>query len=290
MKNTRLLITGGSGYIGNQLIDRCISLKIPFSAIDKAKHKDKKDIVKLNLCNRKQTLDFIRKTSPNVIIHCGTNSALAYKNKFIEAFREDAIALSNLLEGISELSECRLIYFSSSYVYSGLPAGEVVQESMALQPDHNFGVAKLFFEQFALRSNPGTVIYRLSSVYGPGNAIYPNAIYTMAMECLRNNKLTVWGAGSRKMQYVYMDDVLDCIVNGFTTDAGIYNLGGDEYITVSEVAKLIADFYDAEIVYLHNKKEGETLPFMSTMKLTKTLNKKFNPSSNSITEYLQTLL
>ncbi|MCX6237752.1 MAG: NAD(P)-dependent oxidoreductase [Bacteroidia bacterium] len=290
MKNNLILVIGASGYIGNQVVNRCQRQNIQYSAIDKVNAKENKDIVKLNLCNRKRTKDFISHLSPTVIVHCGTNSALAYKNNFNEAFREDAIAISNLLEAISGLPECRLIYFSSSYVYSGLSPIGAFEESIALQPTHNFGIAKIFFEQLVLRCHTNSVIYRLSSVYGPGNAIHPNAIFSMAKECLENGKLTVWGAGSRRMQYVHIDDVLDCVIGGFIIDSGIYNLGGNEYITVSEAANLIADFYSSEVVYLHNKKEGDTLPFMSTMKLVKTLNHKFRPSDDSITKYLQTLL
>ena len=69
-----------------------------------------------------------------------------------------------------------LIYFSSSYVYSGLSLKETVNEETILNPKHNFGFAKFFFENMIKRITSNYIVFRLSSVFGEGNYLHPNAI------------------------------------------------------------------------------------------------------------------
>ena len=130
--------------------------------------------------NRIAIVTLIRVYKPDTLVHCGTNSALAYRDNLLQAFREDAEGTANILEALTGYRDCRLIYFSSSYCYSGLPRNEAVSETTPLRPVHNFGLSKAFFEQLMLRNHPNTIVFRLSSVFGPGNALHPNAVYDMA--------------------------------------------------------------------------------------------------------------
>lgn len=286
----KVLITGGLGYVGSELVKQLESDGIDYVSVDKKNPAAKKGTIFLDLCDRQKTARVIGKFKPDVFVHCGTNSALAYRDHFPESFREDAEAIANIIESLSKLPGCRLVYFSSSYYYSGHSTKERVSESVSLQPAHNFGVAKSFFEQLVLRSHPSTVIFRLSSVFGPGNAINPNVIFNMAKECLETGKLTVWGTGSRKMQHVYMQDVITYIYAAFTLQPGIYNLGGNEYLSVAESAKMIADFFGVSLVFLKDKKEGEMLPFMDTAKLKRSSADHITPFKDSLKEYLELLL
>ncbi len=286
--NKKILVTGGFGYVGGELVKQLEKHGIDYLSVDKKNAPGKKTIL-LDLCDKKATAELIQKFRPDILVHCGTNSALAYRDSFLESFRDDAAAIANILESLSKLPACRLIYFSSSYVYSGQDIKKPVDESAVLNPSHNFGVAKSFFEQFALRNNSSTVVFRLSSVFGPGNALNPNAVFNMAKECIKAGQLTVWGTGSRKMQYVYMSDVLACIYEAFALQPGIYNLGGSEYLSVAESAKMISAFFGAKVVFLKDKKEGETLPFMGTAKLKRSAAAHIIPFKDSLKEYLSLL-
>jgi len=284
----RVLVTGGFGYIGSELVKEFVRHEIEYISID-AKNTAGKNMLSFDLCDRKKTVDVIEKFKPDVFVHCGTHSAMAYRDRFLASFNEDISALTNILEALVKFPSCRLIYFSSSYVYSGISSTVPVVESMPLQPVHNFGVAKSFFEQLAIRSHPNTVVFRLSSVFGPGNALNPNSVFNMAKECLETGSLTVWGTGSRKVQYVSMQEVLTYICEAFSFHPGISNLGGNEYTSVAESARAIAEFFGAKVVFLDDKKEGETLPFMSTKKLKQQDGDYFTPFRYSMNEYLESL-
>jgi nucleoside-diphosphate-sugar epimerase len=285
----KILVTGGCGYVGSELVKELDHEGFDYLSVDRANPATEGKTVALDLCDRKSTVSLFREFNPTVIVHCGTNSAIAYRDRFVESFREDTEAISNILEVLKDRPGCRLIYFSSSYVYSGLPSKLPVKESTRLQPLHNFGLAKSFFEQMVLRVHPNTIVFRLSSVFGPGNALHPNTVFNMARECLETGKVTVWGAGSRRIQYVYMRDVLDRICAAFTLKPGVYNLGCNEYLSVAESARMIAGFLGAKVIFLKDKQEGETLPKMDIARLRRSSDGRMTPFRESLKEYLTLL-
>jgi nucleoside-diphosphate-sugar epimerase len=280
----KVIVTGGRGYIGGQLIKALEKAQISYLSIDKL-NTPSETTASFNLCDEKEVQKSIAAFQPDLFIHCGTHSAIAYRDNFLNSFTEDSIAISNILKHLPQ--ECLFIYFSSSYVCSGL-TGKIT-ESTPLSPSHNFGIAKSFFEQFALRIHPNTVIFRLSSVFGPGESQHPNAVLGMAQECMNTNSLTIWGEGKRMMQYVYMSDVITAILKSPKIQPGIYNLGGDEYLSVTEAAKKIAELFSAKVTFLKEKKEGDTLPFMENGKLKKAAALHFTQFTDALNEYLPLL-
>jgi len=288
LKNRSVIVTGSCGYIGSELIGRLKAGGFRCLGIDKIA--DNTASLSLDLCDKKPAIRTIRDFSPDCLIHCGTYSALAYRDNPLQSFEQDAAALVNILTALLEFPDTRLIVFSSSYVYSGQNTDKTVTEETILSPTHNFGLAKAFFEQLAIRSHPNTVVLRLSSVFGPGRCLHPNAIENMAGECLLCNQLTVWGKGCRKMQYVYIDDVSGITFEALSLKCGIYNVGADEYVSVAQTAKIIAEFYNSQIIFLEDRKEGESLPFMDNTRIKNTLKKNcFTPLTVALHKYLEKL-
>ena len=61
------------------------------------------------------------------------------------------------------------------------------------------------------------------------------------------------------MQYVYLPDVVKFIIASFTIQSGIYNVGGDEYISMADTANMIASYFSATTA-----KNPEKPPFQIT--------------------------
>ena len=284
----KVIIAGCNGYIGSELCNQFNINNISYIGIDKIENTDSNiKCLNFNLLNRDKVFDIISKEKPDFFIHAATHSALAYKNNFLESFMEDNQVLYNIISALRLKNQSKLLYFSSSYVYSGLNLNGNVDETTILNPKHNFGIAKSFFEKLILNNYSNSLIYRLSSVYGPGNYLHPNAIYNLAKEAIENDSLTIWGKGLRKMQYVYIKDVIKCILNITKIKRGIYNVCGSEYNTIKQTAEKISKYFNSKITMLYEKREGETLPFMENKKITKLLNKQiFSDQDQSIQEYL----
>lgn len=287
--NAPVLITGSNGYVGSELIKSLASNGARYLGIDKTKSREKRTL-SFNLCNKRRLLSVLKKFKPAAIIHLGTHSALSYQYQFLSSFKEDSCALVNLLEAIQNQPQTKLVYFSSSYVYSGLPPRHPVDETSTLKCTHNFGIAKSFFEQLILKTHPNSVILRLSSIFGPGKYLHPNAVYNLVQESFSSRQVTVWGKGRRMMQYVYIQDVIHGILLSRQLAPGIYNLAGNEYVSVAETAKIITEILGSKLVFLKDKPEGMSLPFMKTAKLKQSFrNYAMMSLKNSLRKYINIL-
>ena len=245
LSTKRILITGGLGYIASEIFKIVKEYSGESLAVDKLADASGNVLI-LDLKDAAKTSEVINNFNPHVIIHCATHSALAYKDHLLNSFQEDFSATVNILDALSKMPDCRLMYFSSSYVYSGLPAQHPYDEYSPLAPKHNFGIAKSFFEQFILKIHPNTVIFRLCSVFGSGQALHPNVILAFAQECLKNNSLTVWGKGDRKLQYIYIKDVVNVILKNYPT--GLDKLGSNAWHVLTELAKYSDNPLDINLV------------------------------------------
>ena len=283
------IITGASGYIGKVLSKEFHNKKINFIGIDK-KPKNDRSVIKLDLKDKSKTFKFFSKFDCDEIFHFGTYSAAAYKKKFEVSFMEDLISLQNLLFSIKKnKKKPKIIYMSSSYVYSGLKINNSfgISEKKFLNPVHNFGFAKKFFEEYLTKYYSNSIIFRLSNVFGEGEFIRGNTIHNMSIEAKKKNKVTIWGRGNRKLQYIYIADLMKYLISNKKYN-GIYNLGGKEYVKISALTKMICNFFGSNAVFLKNKKEGETLVFMSTKKIRGKTKNYFTDFENNLINYLKT--
>jgi len=289
VRDAPILLTGSAGYLGTELANQFRTVGIDFVGVDKRTGHGSQERL-LNLADRESMDALFRDVSPGAVIHSGTHSAFAYRDDFKGAFREDFEAVFNLLGNLERNPDVRLIFFSSTYVYSGLDPKSPVDEDTVPNPAHNFGVAKLFFEQFISRNHQNSVVFRLSSVFGHGAQRHPNALAHMAAECQKDGRLAVWGEGNRRMQYIFLEEAIASIMEALTLPPGLYNLGGFDYTSVSEAATQIASFYGAEVAYLADKPEGDTLPFMNTQKLrVATSEPNVYPFSEALETYLRSI-
>ena len=270
-----ILVTGSAGYVGSALCNLLDKKNIDYLAVDKITVQKKKHVT-CDLANKEHISDILIDYNPDIIYHCGTYSAGDYSKDFFNSYTSDSFALINILNFINQSSKkVKLIFFSSSYVYSGLSSRKSVDESMKLTPIHNFGISKYFFERLIMSNNIDSLIFRMSNVFGPGNQANITAINSwLNNSSEKNNDLVIWGEGNRKIQYIHIDDLMSVLFQVHKISRGIYNLGGTEYLSMNKVAELISEKYDNKIVHLYDKNEGETLPFMNVDLLLSILNKQ----------------
>ncbi len=233
----RLLITGGAGFIGANLIARL-----------RAQGHAAKIRVLDNECagSRKVLLpydvDFMR---GDIGDPCALRTALRDVDQVVHLaadtgvigsvrepahnFRTNVAASFDLLCAMRALGVRRIVNASTG----GAIAGNVpppVHEDLPARPLSPYGASKLAMEgyctSFAGAYEMTAVSLRFSNVYGPLSFHKGSVVAAFLRNILDGRPLTVYGDGSQTRDYVYVDDLADGIVRALGSDkSDVYQLG-----------------------------------------------------------------
>jgi len=197
----QILLTGGSGLLGTELLALYPSLDAPSRR-------------ELDICDADAVSAYILSARPDVIIH----AAAVTDNRQIEADSSDAIAV-NIAGTANLVAACagtrtRLVFLSTDYVYKGDRGN--YSESDELLPSNLYAWTKLAGEA-AVRAIPNHLIIRTS--FGARKFVYPAAFTDK------------WS--SKEYVDVIAPDILDAALSPLV---GIVNIGGSRR-TLFEYAK-----------------------------------------------------
>ena len=230
----RIIITGGTGRLGNELKKVKTNYKLFFPT------KKKLDILKINTVK-----NFLKKTRPNFVIHlAGLSRPMKEHDKNInKSINLNIIGTANLVSICSKL-KIKLIYFSTSYVYPGKKGN--YKESDALLPWNNYGWSKLGGE-CAVQMYKNSLILRVSMTEKP--FIHKKAFANV------------------KMNFMFHEDLAKILIK-IIDRKGIINVGGPTQ-TVYKFAKK----YNSKVRKIFVKKNSiynyPLNPYMNLSKLKK---------------------
>jgi dTDP-L-rhamnose 4-epimerase len=130
-------------------------------------------------------------------------------------------------------------------------------EESKIHPSSVYGITKYNQEQMIMTVCPSLgiapVAFRYQNVYGPGQSLSNpyTGILSIFSTLIKNNKpINIFEDGKESRDFVYIDDVVQATYMGIEkpeADGEIFNVGTGMATTVSEVAKLLVDYYGAEI-------------------------------------------
>jgi UDP-glucose 4-epimerase len=163
----------------------------------------------------------------------------------------------NTLPTFRVLEACRLrgidrVVFASS----GASVGDVtppIHENIVPRPLSPYGAGKLageaYVQGYAGSFGMSTVALRFSNVYGPYSLHKDNAIPNFIRRCLRGERLEIYGDGSQTRDFIHVHDLCDGIMAAVTADeigGEIFQLGTSVETSVVELARLIQEVTDAD--------------------------------------------
>ena len=239
-KNKKILVTGGSGFIGENFIKRLKILNEDVVNYDISNGND--------ILDKKSLAEFIKKKY-DVIYHLAGYSGSSESNENVEkSYRINTFATVNLLNLISRYSPNTKIILSSSRLEYGVPKYLPVDEKHPTNPTSAYGLSKLAATQMAMvyyrKNGLDVTVFRTSNVYGP----HPPAKFTgyntinHFIDLAKNNKiLTIFGDGEQERDYLYIGDLIDAFILTAikNSDNKIYNLGFEQGIKFKDMVYLI---------------------------------------------------
>ena len=152
--NKRILITGGAGYIGQNLISFFLKKKYQIYVIDNLSRsmslnkyfKKNINFYKIDLAIEKKTKSFFKNRNFDLIIHLAAFSGVQEFNKnVLKSFNNNVLATKNLVQFAFQKPKTKLIFSSSAAVY-GKVSKEKISETHVCQPANYYGLSKLACE------------------------------------------------------------------------------------------------------------------------------------------------
>ncbi len=232
-KMKRILVTGGSGFIGSHVTDNLLNKGFKVIIFDRNKNRERDDVE--YLYGDIKDWDAISEA----IYQCDGVIHLAGVLGTQETVRNPRPAIqTNILGGINVFEACSLYNKECVYIAVG-------NHWM----NNPYSITKTTAERFALMYNKergskisvvrGLNAYGPRQKPGPVRKITPNFI----LPALKNEDILVYGTGNQKMDMIYVEDLADILVRALIMDHGVYEkafeAGTGMSPTVNEVAETI---------------------------------------------------
>jgi UDP-glucose 4-epimerase len=250
-KLQRIVITGGSGFIGNFLIDRLIKEGYKnIVVLDRhSKHRKGAKFIKCDVLGNGTA--FKKNIERNdIVIHlaCSTIPGTSETDPILDAEKNIAGTL-RLLEACKDIKIKKILFPSSGGAIYGNHSRKRHRETDPTGPQSSYGVIKLAIEKYlAVYNHLYKLPYvglRLSNLYGRRNLRNDQlgAVDVFLHRAIEGKPIIIWGDGEVVRDYVHIEDVLDFFVLAINQDSiqGIYNIGTGFGTSLNKIIKTIND-------------------------------------------------
>ena len=254
----RVLVTGGSGFIGSHVVDRLCARghePVIYDLRPSSWHeRGTVDTVLGSITDREALERALH--SCDAVAHL---AAVADVND-VHAEPEDAERVNArgtvaVLEACRRAGVKRIVYASTIWVYSDCAEESVDEDTLLPAPSHRYTSTKLAGELYckAYQELYGIdyTILRFGIPYGP-RAREAAVIPAFVGKALRREELTLAGDGSQSRRFVYVEDLADGVALGCNDVASnrVYNLASDDNVTIKQIAETVQRLIDdVEIVF-----------------------------------------
>ena len=256
----KVIVTGGLGFIGSNLIDLLIKKNFFVINIDKAtyssshynvkefKNSKKYKFVKLDIKNKKLKDIFI-KYKPDGIFNLAAEThvdrSIDNPDSFIQS---NIVGVYNLLESFKKFSKSnksKLIHISTDEVYGDILSGRSSEE-YPYKPSSPYAASKAasdhLVSSYVRTYNLNAVVTNCSNNYGPRQhpeKLIPKLIYNI----LNNKPLPIYGKGTNSREWIYVTDHCEALIKVFLKGkkGHFYNIGSNKNLNNLEVTKKLLE-------------------------------------------------
>ena len=265
MKNkNKVIVTGGLGFIGSNLIELLLKKKFHVINLDKVSYssnfynvkdfqKNKKyKFIKCDILNKKKISNILDKEKPIALFNL---AAETHVDRSIDTpfpfIKNNILGVFNLLEKIRIYSrknkKFKFIHISTDEVYGDILKGRT-SENYPYKPSSPYAASKassdhLVFSYFTTYDLP-IIVTNCSNNYGPRQhpeKLIPKIIYNI----INNKDLPIYGDGKNSREWIYVKDHCEALLQVFKKGkkGEFYNIGSNENIdNLSICSKLFRTF------------------------------------------------
>lgn len=266
IKNKRILVTGGAGFIGSHLVDRLspeneviVLDNLPSGSMSNLeKSKDRITFTKGDILDKALLKDIVAEVE--FVFHLAANvgNIRSIEDPYFD-MEVNIKGTLNLLEACLNSNIKRFVYTSSGAIFGEakyLPIDEV----HPLNPESPYAVSKLAAEKycFAFHKVHGvpTTALRYFNVYGPRQegSEYANVIPIFLNKAAKGEHLIIFGDGKQTRDFVFVGDVVKANILAATQSLAVgetFNIATGKQTSIEEIASMVSQISSREIPVIH---------------------------------------
>jgi len=243
----KVLVTGGAGFIGSHVVDKLRDRGVQVRVFDMVMPVFRKDKDIEFYHGSMLDLEALRMAMNGIEVIYHLAAVADVKDVYEEPHYSESINVRgtiNVLEAARKVGVPRVIYGSTTWVYSEVTDAQVDEETLLKPPKHLYTATKIASEYYCQCYSElykiAFTILRYGIPYGPrarDGAVVP----IFVKKALSGQPLTVAGDGSQFRKFVYVEDLAEGNVLALKPIAKdkIYNLDGAEKVTVKQIAETV---------------------------------------------------
>lgn len=268
----RILITGGAGFIGSHLVDRLLATgveqiivvddfndfydpEIKRANIRHHLEDERYELAQIDIRDRAALDHALANKQFDCIVHLAARAGVRPSLSQPQLYNETNVTGTlNLLELARERGIKQFVFGSSSSVYGINAKVPFSEDDPIRQPISPYaatkGAGELLCHTYAHLYGVRCVCLRFFTVYGPRQR--PDlAIHKFARLISNGKPIPVFGDGTTRRDYTYIDDIIDGVTAAISYDQSdyeVFNLGESRTVELRELIALLEKELDAHAV------------------------------------------
>ncbi len=247
----KILILGGSGFIGSHIVDQLLEQGHGIRVFDRSRERFRPtpagiEFVAGDLSDTSSLIEALE--GVDMVFHLVSTTVPATANMDpIADIRGNLITTVRLLELMRAQDVKRLLYLSSGGTVYGIPKCDPVPETHPLAPISSYGIVKATVESFIRMESEQhglrAVILRPSNPFGPrqGHGGVQGVIGTFMRQLAHGETMKLWGDGSVVRDFIHVRDLARlCLACAEQDITGTFNAGSGQGHSMREIIDSIS--------------------------------------------------
>ncbi|WP_283817182.1 GDP-L-fucose synthase [Bradyrhizobium agreste] len=269
LKGKSVYVAGHRGMVGAALVRRLAREDVRLVTTTRSE---------LDLRDQAAVFSWFAKARPQVVFLAAAKVGGIVANNTLRAeFIYDNIAIAiNVIQAAHQNGAAKLMFLGSSCIYPKLAPQPLREDSMLTGPleptNEPYAIAKIagikMVEAYRAQYGSDFISVMPTNLYGPGDNYHLEYSHVVAALIRRFHEakiagaksVVVWGTGTPRREFLYVDDMADACVHLMKTYTGaeLINIGNGEDITIAEFARVVAEVigYRGEITFDTSRPDG----------------------------------
>ena len=280
LKGKTVFVAGHGGMVGAALLRRLARENVELQTAARSE---------VDLRDQAAVFDWFAGKRPQVVFLAAAKvGGIAANNVLRGEFLYDNLVIAaNVIHAAHTNGAEKLMFLGSSCIYPKLAPQPLREDSMLTGPleptNEPYAIAKIagikLAEAYRNQYGADFISVMPTNLYGPGDDYHPEYSHVVAALIRRFHEaklsgasnVVVWGTGSPRREFLYVDDLADACVHLMKTysDAQLVNIGTGEDITIAEFARVVAAVvgYSGEISFDPARPDGTPRKWLDVNRL-----------------------